>query len=257
MQLANLEIQRVIIHQVNQRDVDGNQVPPIQSHEFTNFDADAMTAFKSRVQEALGEGSKAVQMEIVAHEDSKLPKLIASLIDEKDDKVFAGKSFEVAKKLSDAQQSKGIPGGIVVVFSGTQGASSTAFVGVIKAEIYSAYQKEVNEKTNEISLKFIKEALLTPGSRLYKTAGYFEKKATDSSVDLNERFVVMVSDYQINKAEGKAAAQYFYSDFLGCGYLQDSARKTKHFYEAATNFIADLDVGPPRRMIFRTRLPLI
>ncbi|WP_432729937.1 hypothetical protein [Klebsiella oxytoca] len=37
----------------------------------------------------------------------------------------------------------------------------------------------------------------------------------------------MISDYQISKADGKAAAQYFYQHFLGCGYPETSARTTK------------------------------
>jgi hypothetical protein len=52
-----------------------------------------------------------------------------------------------------------------------------------------------------------------------------------------------VSDYQISQSEGKAAAQYFYSDFLGCGYPETSARVTKKFYDLARSFISHLEVS--------------
>ncbi|ASF46782.1 nucleoid-associated protein [Methylovulum psychrotolerans] len=154
------------------------------------------------------------------------------------------RACDIAKKLTDAQQRKSIPGGIIVIFYGKQGHPLKKFLGIIKAEIHSAYEKELNKKTNEISLKYIEEALLTPGTRLYKTAGFFEKASYDeTSTDLNKKWTVMVSDYQISQAEGKAAAQYFYADFLGCGYLQTSARTTKKFYESASSFIAKLDIA--------------
>lgn len=243
MQLLNLNIDRIIIHQIYRRDQDGNKVVPAQSHEYTNFAQSAMDTFKTRVKDALGEGSKAVQMEIVDQNTDGLPYLINEMIGQDDD-TFAVSSYDIARKLTDAQQRKSIPGGIVVVFTGSQGVPAKKFIGIIKAEIHSAYEKEVNERTNEISLKYVEEVLLTPGTRLYKTAGFFERSAYDeSSTNLNNKWTVMVSDYQISKADGKAAAQYFYLDFLGCGYPESSARTTKQFYEATSSFIAELDAS--------------
>ncbi|NJA04554.1 nucleoid-associated protein [Methylococcaceae bacterium WWC4] len=243
MQLLNLSIDRIIIHQIYQRNQDGNKVDPSQSHEYTNFDHTAMEAFKARVIDALGEGSKAVQMEIVNQGQNDLPTLVDKMIDQ-DKASFAVSSYDIAKKLTDAQHRRSIPGGIIVIFSGKQGHPLKRFLGIIKAEIHSAYEKEVNQGTNEISLKFVEEVLLTPGTRLYKTAAFFEKSGhEDTSTDLNEKWSVMISDYQISQADGKVAAQYFYSDFLGCGYPQTSARTTKLFYESASSFIVELDIS--------------
>jgi len=243
MQLLNLTIDRIIIHQIYERDDGGNKVNPKQSHEYTRFDSDAMEAFKSRVRDALGDGSKAVEMEIKNQELDDLPSLVNEMIDQ-DDTSFAVSSYDIAKKLTDAQHTRNIPGGIIVVFSGSQGSPAKRFLGVIKAEIHSAYEKDENNR-GEISLKFVEEVLLTPGTRLYKTAGFFEKTNSDeSSSDLNDKWAVMVSDYQISKTDGKAAAQYFYSDFLGCGYPQTSARTTKQFYDSTRSFISELEIPP-------------
>ncbi len=242
MQLLNLIIDRIIIHQVFKRDQDGTKIPPMQSHEYTRFDKSAMEAFKTRVKDALGDGSKAVQMEIVNQGATDLPSIIDKIID-KDEESFAVSSYDIAIKLTDSQQMKSIPGGILVVFTGTQGVPPKKFLGIIKAEIHSGYEKQVNKNTNEITLKFVEEILLTPGTRLYKTAGFFENSTYDDSVsDLNSKWTVMVSDYQINKSDGKAAARYFYSDFLGCGYPQTSARTTKQFYESTSTFIDELNI---------------
>lgn len=247
MQLLKLNIDRIIIHQVYQRDSEGQKIAPMQSHDFTRFSNNAMETFKQRVVEALGDSSRAVQMEIV-HQDAKdLPQIVERAIDE-DDSTFAVSSYDFATLLTNAQQMKSIPGGIVVVFTGTQGHPAKKFLGMIKAETHSAYEKEVDAVTNEISLKYVEEVLLTPSSKLYKTAAFFEKVSYDASYsDLNEKWAVMVSDSQINKAGGKAAAKYFYADFLGCGYPQTSARTTKQFYEAAKGFIAELDVSESKK----------
>lgn len=249
MQLLNLSIDRIIIHQIYQRDKDGNKVAPTQSHQFTRFDESAMEEFKSRVRDALGEGSKAVQMQVQSQDEQDIPNIVDFSINQNDEE-FAVSSFDFAKKLTNAQHKKNIPGGIVVVFTGTQGHPKRKFLGIIKAEIHSAYEKEVNPNNNEISLKFVEEVLLTPGTRLYKTAAFFEKQNNGASEDLNEKYAVMVSDYQIGKADGKAAAQYFYSDFLGCGYPETSARTTKHFYDAASKFIEGLEVEAAKKNDF-------
>lgn len=247
MHLLNFNVERIIIHQVYRRDSDGNKVTPTQSHEYTNFEQSAMGEFKSRVKDAVGEGSKAVQMEVVNQGVNDLPTLIDKIIDQNDTD-FATSSYDIATKLTDAQQTKSIPGGIVVVFTGTQGSQSKKFLGIIKAEVHSGYEKEVNEATNEISLKFVEELLLTPGTRLYKTAGFFEKSDTNTErLDLNDKWMVMVSDYQISKADGKAAAQYFYSDFLGCGYPDTSARITKKFFETTSLFISEMSVPAEKK----------
>jgi hypothetical protein len=242
MQLVSLSIDKIIIHQVFQRDTEGKIVTPDQSHEFTRFDDNAMNDFKVRVRDALGENSKAVQMQIVHQGKDDLPVLVDNII-EQNDIDFAVSSYDFATKLAKAQHSKGMPGGIVVVFSGTQGKPAKKFLGIIKAEVHSGYEKLVDSKTGKISLKYIEELLLTPGTRLYKTAAFFQKEGYDKSkADLNENWVALVSDYQISKTDGKAAALYFYSDFLGLDYPETSARTTKLFFESASSFIEALDV---------------
>ena len=239
MQLINMEIDRIIIHQVYRRDQDGNKRAPLQSHEYTRFDSNAMEEFKSRVRDALGEGSKAVQMQVVDQGADDLSYLVNSTISQ-DEANFAVSSYDFAKKLTDAQQRKSI--------TGKQGHLKKRFLGIIKAEIHSAYEKQEDPNTKEISLKFVEEVLLTPGTRLYKTAAFFEKDGYGDDIeDLNKKWTVMVSDYQISQTDGKAAAQYFYSDFLGCGYPETSARTTKKFYEAASSFIDGMAVSSEKK----------
>lgn len=254
MQLLNLSIDKIIIHQVYQRTKEGEILTPLPGHDYTRFDSSAMSAFKSRVVDALGEDSKAVQMHILNQDASDLPMIVDKIV-ELSDADFAVASYEIAKKLAKAQHRKSIPGGIVVVFSGTQGVPAKKFLGIIKAEVHSGYEKIVDSATKEISLKFVEELLLTPGTKLYKTAAFFEKNSYSSPVtDLNDKWAVLISDYQISQADGKVAAQYFFSDFLGCGYPESSARTTKLFYEKASKFIEKLEVSPEKKSDFLNAL---
>ncbi|MBC3911582.1 nucleoid-associated protein [Undibacterium umbellatum] len=247
MQLINFSVDRIIIHQIFRNDDDGRKVAPTQSHEYTRFDGAAVAAFKGRVIDAIGVGSKAVEMEIVDLGSNGLPALIDKMADQNDDD-FAPSSFDIAQKLNSAQHQRSIPGGIVVVFSGQYGASGKRYLGIIKADIHSAYEKKVDKRTNEISLKFVEEVLLTPSSRLYKTAVFLEKSDWHHlDTNLNNKWVVMVSDSQISQSDGKAAALYFYSSFLGCGYPQTSARTTKQFYDSTISFISDLDIPEAKK----------
>lgn len=250
MHLTHLTIDKICIHQIFKRNPDGSKKEPEKSSELVNFKIPAMDTFKQRVIDALGSHSKAVDMKIIEQDEKKTPRLFTSLSVEKTDLGFINTSYKLADRLADAQKSKGLLGGIVVVFRGSFGSTDEtkkkSIVGVIKADIHSAYQKIVDEHTNEISLDYVKEALLTPSNRLFKTAAFAEKKTKSGSsitTDLNDTWQVAVSDYQISQTDGKIAAKYFYEAFLGCGYPESSARNTKIFFESAKNFIKGLDLS--------------
>lgn len=241
MSITNLSVHRIIIHQIFQKKSDTMETPE-KSTEYTRFDTSAQMDFDSRVIGALGSDSKAVTMHIVDLETDSLPNIIDKAIDDNSED-FIESSYKIAYKLAKAQFEKGrnIIGGIVVVFTGTYGVSNKKILGVMKADIHSGYER-VTTENGQISLKHIKHLLLTPSSKLYKTVGFCEKEDYDpSSTNLNDKWLVLISDNQISQVDGKASAEYFYNTFAGCGYPETSARTTKTFYEATKKFILDLD----------------
>lgn len=254
MNLASIDIQRIIFHQTYKTAPDGTKKAPYQSQTLTAFDQKALATFKERVIGALGQDSRAVEMEIVNFDATGLPSLVNQLL-QANDTDFINLSYKVAVQLTAAQSNRSIPGGVVVVFTGVRGSSQEKFLGIIKADVYSAYEKHEDPKTHEISLEYIEEVLLTPSSKLYKTAGFFEKSTSGSPPkDLKEQFRVFVSDSQISQSDGKAAAKYFYKDFLGCDYPHTSARVTKQFFDLTKIFIADLDIDEYKKHDYLTAL---
>ncbi|MDG3556348.1 nucleoid-associated protein [Acinetobacter bereziniae] len=241
MSLTNLTVHRIIIHQIFQKTSD-TMTSPEKSTEYTNFDTKAQMDFDSRVIGALGSDSKAVSMQIIDVDSLGLPSIINKAVDDSNDD-FINSSYAIAHRLAKAQFEKGrsIGGGIVVVFTGTYGAMNKKIIGVMKADIHSGYEK-ITTENGQISLKHIEDLLLTPSSKLYKTIGFCEKLDYDKSSDnLNDKWSVLISDNQISQVNGKAAAEYFYSTFAGCGYPETSARTTKFFYDATKDFILNLN----------------
>ena len=247
MILGNLSIDRIIIHEVHQRVEKNLRIAPTLGEKLINFDDAAMDGFKSRITEALGQDSKAVQMEISNESPQSAAEILATL-PELDVTEFIDSSSVLANKLTDAQYSRAMPGGIFVTFTGTYGSLNGKIIGIMKADIYSGYQKETDSQTQKISLKYIEELLLTPSSKLYKTAALIERsEQVDSDVEtLNNVWRVYVNDNQVS-AKGKAGANYFVSSFLGFDYLKSSARTTRLFFIEAKSYIVSSDLEQDRK----------
>ncbi|WP_394179656.1 nucleoid-associated protein [Marinomonas posidonica] len=248
MQFLNPVISRIVIHQIYKKNKDEKlKEPPFKGTELTNFEDSAMRNFTKRYDEAIGENSRAIEMLIdLDRNDAVIQNVIKSIHDSDDD--FIDSSFEIAKKLDKAQDQPIHKQGIVVVFTGTCNYPVREFLGIIKAETHSGYEKIKNPKTGKISLKFIEEVLLTPGTKLYKSVAFLKKiQYNPNETNLNKNWEVWVSDSQVNKAEGKAAAAYFLEKFLGFVYPQTSSRKTKIFYDTTLQYIQHLDIEQEKK----------
>lgn len=246
MNILKLKIEKIAIHQIFAREDPKAIIKPVKGKELIRFDETAMQDFKKRVLDSLGNGSSAVRMVISNQAENKTPKIISQLHDLSEND-FINKSYNIAEILAEAQTKRNISGGIVVVFSARYNHNQLKFIGIIKADVHSAYQKAVDPETNEISLTYVKEVLLTPSTKLYKSAGFFMTENSVVTNDLNSSWVVEISDYQIDKSDGKAAAKYFYHDFLGCDYPLTSARTTKLYFELTSNFINKMNISEEER----------
>lgn len=246
MNFVQLNIDKIAIHQIFPRGEDSKEVLPGKGTELIKFDDEALSDFKQRIFNSLGHDSSAVEMVITDDNNGSTPFYINKL-HSCDDKEFISNSYEIAKNLSKAQTRRGISGGIIVVFSATYQYNKLPLVGIIKADLYSGYEKKLDRDTGIISLKHVKELLLTPSTRLYKSAGFFKRDGVKNDSSLGEKWIVHISDYQIDKSDGKAAAQYFYQTFLGCDYPLSSARTTKAYFELACDFINNMNISEEER----------
>src|SRR5690242_8756574 len=128
MAFDNLVVERVVLHEVFKRRHDGTMVNPRHAAQLIAMPADAMDSFRERVVDAMGDDSQCMLLEIAEHGADSAVALASSLISKPDDQ-FLAESARYADKLAAAQQAKNLPGGLVVVFTGTVGATSRPFVG--------------------------------------------------------------------------------------------------------------------------------
>lgn len=133
MSFENLVVDRVVLHEVFKRLHDGALVNPRHGDHLIALSAEAMDTFMSRVVDAMGAVSKSMEMDIAEFGQESAVAIASSLLGIPDDD-FIARSTVYADKLAHAQQAKNLPGGKVLVFSGTVGPASHPFIAVMKAE---------------------------------------------------------------------------------------------------------------------------
>jgi hypothetical protein len=235
MIFENLTVQRVVLHEVYKRRHDGALVTPRYSGQLIDLPADAMDVFKERVIDAMGSSSQSMEMEIAETGAESAVAMALSLLS-KADAAFITDTAKFADKLATAQVSRNLPGGVLVVFSGTVTASSHPFVAVIKAE------KQTGFRERGTSLQFLKDLFLTPASKLYKIGFFIREGAARQT--LPEGWKAFVYDSHMTTANRDGAAKYFFELFLGCRVPENSAYLTRAFFEHTREFIRQLPVEP-------------
>jgi hypothetical protein len=160
--------------------------------------------------------------------------------------LFVEQSKQVANLLADAQKHRLIPGGILVVFCGSAGVPSRRLVGVIKAEVHNGFTRE--ETNGAMTLKFLKNLLLTAQTKLYKI-GMFVEAAPEATGPVENLWKSYIYDEMLTISNRDGAAQYFYEGFLGCKFLESSARNTKKFHDLTRTFIKNMDIPEPERVV--------
>lgn len=235
MAFENLNIRRVVLHEVFKRRHDGALITPRYATQLINLPPDAMDVFRERVVDAMGTASQSMQMEIADAGADSAVALASSLIATADPG-FLSDSSKFADKLASAQMSKSLPGGILVVFDGSVQAAGYPLVGVIKAE------KQTGFRQGGTSLQFLKDLILTPASKLYKIGIFVREGAPTAQLPLD--WNAFVYDSHMTSANRDGAAKYFFEHFLGCRIPQNSAYLTRAFFEHTRDFVRQLPFEP-------------
>ncbi len=250
MAFENLAVQRLILHEVHQRRDDGNPIPPRYGGQLVQLPTKAMDVFKERVVDALGSNSQSMEMEIAKSDVGSAVEISSTLLG-KNEAGYVTHSQKFADKLTESQLARNLPGGMLVVFSGTVGARSHPFVAVIKAETQGGFRREVS-RGGALGLQYLQDLFLTPAAKLYKI-GLFLREGP-ARRNLPDGWRAFVYDSYMSVANRDGAAKYFYDHFLGCRVPENSAFLTKAFFDNTREFIKSLDVAPEKRADLLTSL---
>lgn len=249
-QFINLQIEHMILHEIYKRNNDQSIKAPLCSNELTQLDAQGLNTLQQRIIDAIGNESYSIEMVINDVKDDSVFNITTKLLDSDRNK-FIAHSKLLPQKLADAQLSRRIPGGVLVVFKGTIGSARNRFLGIIKAEIHGGFSKERRNKA--LIMNYLASLLLTPQQKLYKIALYIEKQKGIKDY-LPEHFSVYVYDHNLTKRETRQAAQYFYDSFLGCVYSPSDKFLTADFYYKTKDFINELDISEEDSLDLNTSL---
>lgn len=248
MDLQDLSIARVVLHEVHKRTNERDRVPPTYGDALEHLQGNALDAFRERVVAAMGRTDRCVQMDIMA--GCPMIPIADDIVGSATDAQFLERSRQVADALADAQTRRDLPGGIVVVFSGTVGVPERRFFAVIKAETHNGFIRE-RDARGRLGLRFLDKLLLTPQTKLYKIGMYIEAAPGQEG---EERWRAFIYDDGMSPRDRYGAAQYFYESFLGLAFMESSARETKAFHDLTRSFIAAIDAPQEDKVVLHNAL---
>jgi len=247
MPFQNLNISRIIIHEVFKRNEDRSMREPRYGNRLIQLDVEARDALQERITNALGRSSHGVEMAIQLWDDSSAWNLAKRTIESAgNDAEFIQISQAITARMAAAQTSKGVPGGIVVVIDGTSGHPARSFMCVIKAEPHGGFTKR--EDDGQLLLEYLKDLILTPQAKLYKIGAFI--KHDPAAANAHQPTVgwrAFLFDDLITQGNKLGAAQYFYETFLGLAFPSNSAFQTKQFHTLTKEFIRTSTVSEEKK----------
>ncbi|MHB8132342.1 MAG: nucleoid-associated protein [Mobilitalea sp.] len=240
--IENLVVNRIIIHEIFKRVESDHPSIPAYGDSLLIMSSKAMQALQQRLVEALGNNSHSIEMDINDRRPDGIPNFTKDLY-QMGDAEFIIKSRYVAEKLSEAQVSMQIPGGIVIIINGTSGVNKYPCCAIIKAEVHTGFHKK--EKNGGISAEYLSDLFLTPQQKLYKI-GFFLYTKNETKV--------LIYDHNMTRLETKQAAKYFYESFLGCKIADSSKIITQNFFILTGEFINGLDIETEKKLDYQDNL---
>lgn len=242
---ANLKIKRIIAHEIFKRKDDRSIDPPDYTNEVIELGVKGTITLRDRIIKALGNGSYSLELEIEKTDDQST-FFHASKALEQDDTGFIDSSKKIAELLAEAQNSRRIPGGVILIIDGTIGTSNNRFLIIIKAETQEGFRKI--KEDGHLKLQFISDLFLTPKEKLYKIGIFIEDTPTEQTEKDSSNYSAYVYDHNMQRFEDALAAQYFYKDFLGCEFKQTEKMVTRDYYFHTKQFIEELEIENDKKL---------
>lgn len=244
--VAPLSFDWLIAHEIGKRNEAGDAAPPVFSASAWKVSREAKQALQTRIVEVLARGTGSVELEIRKSGNGSCFHAAHGMISAAErGRIDASKT--IATMLAEAQTSRTIPGGILLVGVGKLGPAGKDTIILIKAEVQDGFRRLPPARGQAVSLEFIRDLFLTPASKFYKIGVYlrkFDRQRTGAPLG----FSALVHDHLVSASTPDRAARYFYDGFLGCAFPRSAAIQTREFYEASTEFIRDLPLPEEKKI---------
>ena len=226
--LALLQVNKVIIHEVPKHTKSGGGSGPIYSEIESPLDPELALYFQGKMISSLG-SNKSFDICIDPLCASPVPGLLARHLGSN------GVDFiEITKKIAEHLyniQDGTNPGGLLAVLDCV--ANRARAFGLIKLEKEEGVRLEqkLHESKRTFDLRILRDLVLTERTRVYKLALFVVPP------DGGDDYDAAASDNQTGYGSYNEVASFFLSRFLGCKLRKEPEIATKHFYEVAETFI--------------------
>lgn len=232
----NMIIKRVIVHQVFRRDTDNKVRNPFFSSECVTLSDDFNTKMKERIIKLLGQESHSIRMEI---EDDGEESTYSHVVKywkckSREENKFIDASKEITNNLVKIQDSRRYPDALLLCVEGTVRKDNRDFFCIIKAESQDGFL--ITQEAEKIGLDYIANLFMTKNEKFQKLGMFI--KTVDSNDNIPKNVVeTYLFDSNTDDSISKAKAKYFYHDFLGLNFRNDSKKQTSAFFHETKNFI--------------------
>jgi hypothetical protein len=231
--LANLKIDKFVIHTVPMRTAQRTPAQPIYAKKVIKLPPEAAASVQVRITEALGKSSHSIEVTFAEHGAHGFGQIGASLMHYPDAR-FLTESRQLADKLAKAQVNRDLAASKLLVATGKAGAGGKRFLLAIKAEMQDGFAENA-----ENDLDHLTELFLTPSQKLFKMGIMSEEHAAKPEDGLYnlDNYAVRLFDHLLTATETRDAAHYFYSLFMGVEPVVSDKRLTRDFYEKTRAFV--------------------
>ena len=200
--------------------------------------------FTKRIAQALGHHSHGIQAQF----DKTGPgTFFADAVDLMDgnDEVFLATSKAVADSLAKAHQSKSLAPSKLLIISGRSSKKQQPFSAVVKAELQDALAEKSEQ--GKTVVYYFPGIFFAESQRLYKI-GFIQKTNALGNNQAPTHFSVHLFDHLMTGTETRAAAYYFYKEFLGADISASDRQLTKQFFDKTIDFFNSLSISPAKRI---------
>jgi hypothetical protein len=246
IELAFLEIRKVIIHEVPRRMRSTEGGGPTLSEVESELDSELVLYIKKRMIDSLQSG-QSFDIIFDPSATSPVPNLVRQYTAPEQRGTLVALSQEMARHLYSIQTGAN-PSGLLVVIDCT--LQNSRGIGILKLEREEgariAQQVVGGKRTYDI--KLLRDLILTEKTKVFKI-GLFIRTG-----DGNDAFDAAASDHQRGLFARMEVADFFLRHFLGCKLTEEPEVSTKRFFEVAEEFINTHVDDPVRRAKYHYHL---
>jgi len=246
--IAALEIERIIFHEIKKQKLGSHKEPPIFSDIESELDNKSKEIIKSRIILTIN-SPKAHEIIFSAESESPVPDYVRTLLNKPEKNLsnedFVTLSKAIAQHLNTIQTGVN-PGGFVTIIIGKN--KNFHFAALLKIERDEGVRLEETERDGKKTFKInnIHDLILTKNTKFFKISLFLSENIGTG------KYLGMICDNQL--AGKKDYANFFLDDFLGCNLTDDPSMKTQDFFKVATKFIQKFVKDPVVQSKYRLHL---